>query len=110
MKTRLIFVAALMTVASAGAFADSLYYSTNTIGNTTYYSGDVSGYSNRIEIPLTTTLTEARSPQPILGAPLTIQVMFRGTATRSATLHTTTSMEARFHPIELVALPITPVT
>ena len=75
MKTRSIFVAALMTIASAGTVADSLYYSTNTIGNTTYYSGDVPQYGNCIEISLTTTLTEARSPQPILGAPLTIQVM-----------------------------------
>ena len=48
MKTSSLFAAALMTVASAGAFADSLYYSTNTTGNTTYYSGDVSGYSYRI--------------------------------------------------------------
>ena len=85
-----------MTVASAGAFADSLYYSTNTIGITAYYSGDVSGYSNRIGNTTYHNINGGSVYQPILGAPLTIQVMFQGTATRSAALHTT-SMEARFH-------------
>ena len=47
MFKKLITVCLLSTIASA-ASADSYSWYENSIGNSTYYSGDVNGYSNTI--------------------------------------------------------------